>query len=993
MNFDRRRKLSLHWALLAALLGFPHAASAQIECLSTLQHDSLTPAGSSQPVATTSDGRFIVVRSSAPNLVAGQELPTCGEDLFWLDTLTGTKTLITHRHGEPNRCTGAAGGSFGGVSISNDGRFVAFSSQAPELLAPGLDTNGQRDVFLYDQQTGQVALVTRRADDPSRPVSAGGNVDWLSPSGDVLIFNSTSPASELVPGVTTSSPGANVFAFDRLAGTISLVSHRAGDPMTTASGVSVAVAGTPDARYIVLRSTAPDLVAGVTVAGSNQIYRYDRQTSSAHLISHQAGQPLVGANGSTYGVGGISTDGRFVAFSSTASNLAAGQIDANFEEDVFFADLVAGTTALISGANRSPSITADARSYPSQLSPDGRFLVFSSAATNLMNGWTDDLEGDSDVFLFDRQDSSLRIASRAFDSPTTMAGGVFVGLSDDGATVAFSRFPTVWAFDRASGGLAELQQQVTGARLLTPLGSLLFASDAPGLGGAGDENGLLDAFRRDPSPGTPTLLTTAAGTSPRTTAGGSSYMAAVTPDARFVLWSSTADFLLEDDNNQLADAFLFDRRSRVSTRVGPGGTEVYGVAMTPSGRHLLLEVDGQIHLHDRTLGQTRLISHQVGQPLIASADRSTGFGLSDDGRFVLFASNAGDLVAGFVDQNFGLELFLYDVVAGQAQLVSRAAGLPTTTGNRGIDLGLGNPQALSPGFRPRLTPDGRFILFSSWASNHAAGFTDSPDTLDAYLFDRITGQLEPLAVKAADPTQVSAGASLGIDLTPNGRFVVFSATGTDLVAGVTDSTNTHDVFVRDRMLGTTQLISHRGDSPTTTGSGTRSIPVALSPDGRFVLFQSNSPNLLPPPGVDLVTSLQNVFLYDRTLGHAELASRSLTNPRAGGNADSLPVAMTSNGRTTLFATGASNLVAPPSTFPGATPLYLFDRVTGKQTWAGAGTAAGLSADGNTVIFTSRAFGLVPNDTNLATDAFVYTTEIFVDGFESGSTAAWSSATP
>lgn len=990
MTCIRYKTRATYGAFALALLTLPQSASAQIECLSTLQHDSLTPAGSSQPMAASPNGRFIVVKSTAPNLVAGQELPTCGEDLFWLDTLTGTRALITHRPGESNRCTGAAGDIFGGVSISNDGRFVAFSSQAPGLLAPGLDTNGQRDAFLYDQQTGQVALVTRRADDPSRPVSAGGNVGWLSPSGDVLIFNSASPASELVPGVTTSSPRVNVFAFDRLAGTISLVSHRAGDPMTTASDSSEVLTATPDARHIVFRSAAPDLVAGVTVDGSFQLYRYDRQSASARLISHQAGQPLIGSNDLTFGVGGISTDGRFVAFHSLASNLVAGQVDENFEEDVFLADLVAGTTALVSGANRSPSITADAASYADRLSPDGRFLVLSSQARNLEDGWTD--AGGSDVFLFDRQDSSLRIVSRSLGSATTTAGGFFLGMTDDGATIAFG-LVSAWTFDRDSGDITEMQQHATNGIRFTSLGSLVFASRVPELAGPGDENGLLDVFRRDPGTGSPTLLTTAAEPSPRTTAGGFSYTSAVTPDARLVLWSSTANFLIEDDTNQLADAFLFDRRSRVSTRVGPGGAQVYGVAMTPSGRHLLLEVNGQIHLHDRTLGQTRLISHQVGQPLVASAGYSTGFGLSDDGRFVLFASDGEDLVAGFVDQNFGFELFLYDVVAGQSQLVSRAAGLPTTTGNDGINLGLGNPQALSPGFHPRLTPDGRFILFSSWASNHAAGFTDSSGTLDAYLFDRTTGQLEPMAVKAADPTQVSAGASLGIDLTPNGRFVLIAATGTDLVAGVTDSPNTHDVFVRDRMSGTTQLISHRGDSPITTGSGTRSIPVALSPDGRFVLFQSNSPNLLPPPGDNPATSQQNAFLYDRTLGRAELASRSLTDPRAGGNADSLPVAMTSNGRTTLFATGASNLVAPPSTFPGATPLYLFDRVTGKQTWAGAGTAAGLSADGNTVVFTSRAFGLVPNDTNLASDAFVYSSEIFVDGFESGSTAAWSSTTP
>lgn len=993
MTCIRYKTRATYGAFALALLTLPQSASAQIECLSTLQHTSLTPAGSSQPVATSPDGRFIVVKSTAPNLVAGQELPTCGEDLFWLDTLTGTRALITHRPGEPNRCTGAAGDIFGGVAISNDGRFVAFSSQAPGLLAPGLDTNGRRDVFLYDQQTGQVVLVTRRADDPSRPVSTGGTAEGLSPAGTFVIFTSCSNASELVLGASSPVPGCNVYAFDRLASTVSLLSHRAGDLLTAGSGITTTTAVTPDARYIVFRSNAPDLVAGVTV-DDHQIYRYDRQTASAHLISHQAGQPLIGADDWANGGGGISADGRFVAFNSSASDLVAGQVDENFEEDVFLADLVAGTTILVSGANRSPSITADAPAFANQLSPDGRFLVLSSEASNLMKGWTDDFGGGSDVFLFDRQDSSLRIVSRALDSATTMAGGEFRGMSDDGATVAFSR-GTAWAFDRASGGIEVVQQQATG-ELFTPLEFLVFASRVPELAGSGDENGLFDVFRRDPGSESPTLLTTAAEPSPRTTAGGPSYAQVLTPDARFVVWSSTADFLLEDDTNQLADAFLFDRRSRVSTRVGPGGTEVYGVAMTPSGRHLLLEVDGQIHLHDRTLGQTRLISHQAGQPLVPSASGGTGLGLSDDGRFILFASGGADLIPGFVDRNAGSEdgdLFLYDVVAGQAQLVSHAAGLPNATGDGGVRLGLASVLSLAPTLRPRLTPDGRYVLFTSWASDYAAGFTDSPNTLDAYLFDRTTGQLEPLAVTAADPTRVSAGASLGIDLTPNGRFVVFAATGTDLVAGVTDNPNTHDVFVRDRMLGTTQLISHRGDSPTTTGSGTRSIPVALSLDGRFVLFQSDSPNLLPPPGVNPVTSRQNVFLYDRTLGRAELASRSLTDPRAGGNGDSLPVAMTPNGRTTLFATGASNLVAPPSTFRGATPLYLFDRVTGKQTWAGAGTAAGLSADGNTVIFTSRAFGLVPNDTNLAYDAFVYTTEIFVDGFESGSTAAWSSATP
>jgi Tol biopolymer transport system component len=988
MNFDRPQKLSLPWALLAALLGFPHATSAQIECISTLQHDSLTPAGSSRPLAATADGRFVVVRSSAPNLVAGQELPTCGEDLYWLDTQTGAKALITHRPGEPNRCSGAGQLVFG-ATISSDGRFVAFDSPSAALLAPGLDTNGLRDVFLFDQQTGLNKLVTRRADDPSRPVSLGGSPALLSSSGDFLVFTACGLASELVPSVTDPDLGCDVFVLDRTADTISLLTHRAGDVTTAANGSSVVNFVTADARYLTFRSTATDLVAGGSVGPLSQIYLYDRQDTSARLISHQAGQPSVGADAPTFNVDGVSADGRFVAFSSEATNLVPGQVDENFADDVFLADLVAGTTTLVSGVNQSPTTTADAGSSGSRLSPDGRFLVFGSEAGNLSSLWADDFFGDPDVFLFDRQSSSLQLVSRSVASATTMMGGVQpLSITDDGASVTFTGFPKVWSFDRTSGDLS-VRFPTAANPIVTALNSLVFSWQEAALAGPGDENGLSDVFHLDAAADSPDLLTLAAAPSPRTTAGGASYSAALTPDARFVLFSSTADFLLEDDDNQRADGFVLDRRTRGLTRIGPGGTEVYGVAITPSGRHSLLEIDGQIHLHDRTLGQTRLISHQAGQPLVPSAERSTGFGLSDDGRFVLFASGGQDLVAGFIDQNFGLELFLYDVVAGQAQLVSRAAGLPTTTGNAGIELGLGNPQALSPGFRPSLTPDGRFILFSSWASNHAAGFTDSPDTLDAYLFDRTTGQLEPMAVTAADPTRVSQGASLGIDLTPNGRFVVFASTGTDLVAGVTDSANTHDVFVRDRMLGTTQLISHRGDSPTNTGSGTRSIPVALSADARFVLFQSNSPNLLPPPGINPPTAQQNAFLYDRTLGRAELVSRSAADPRVGGNGDSLPVALTPNGRTTLFATAATNLVATPP-FGG---LYLFDRETQKQTWAGTGTVAGFSADGNTVAFTAQAPNLVPNDTNLTSDAFIYSTEIFVDGFESGSTAAWSVVTP
>lgn len=314
----------------------------------------------------SADGRFVVYTSEASNLTPHDT--NGARDVFLRDRRTGT----TKRESWTSREEQANLGSGDTAVVSDDGRFVAFTSESTNL-APH-ETNGWPDVFIRDRQKG----VTRRVSLDSRevPANAESELSAISSGGRFVLF--TSPASNLAAHDTNRSP--DVFLRDRMAGTTRLVS--VGRDGASAQGASVAVALSPQGRYVVFESAAANLVRGDTNRTSD-FFVLDRRTGTTRRVSVDSHGRQGGENGSAVvPYGAISANGRYVVFSSNQSGLVDG--DTNGDFDVFVRDRRNGTTQLVSVGG--DGARADGDSFGTGISADGHFVVFQTLATNLLSG-------------------------------------------------------------------------------------------------------------------------------------------------------------------------------------------------------------------------------------------------------------------------------------------------------------------------------------------------------------------------------------------------------------------------------------------------------------------------------------------------------------------------------------------------------------------------------------------------------------------------------
>jgi Tol biopolymer transport system component len=323
------------------------------------------------------DGRFVAFESLATNLVAGD---TNGfQDVFVHDRLSGTTERVSVGSG------GVQGNNLSYCpSLSGDDRFVAFTSLATNLVAG--DTNGVGDVFVYDRQLGTTQRVSVNSSGVQGDISSGYRGSSLSADGRFVAFDSL--ATNLVAGDGNSAE--DVFVHDRQGGTTELVSVAAfGGGGTSGSGTFFQISA--DGRFVAFDSGAWNLVVGDT-NGAWDVFVRDRQLGTTERVSVDSGGAQ-GNSGSSYP--SISSDGRFVAFMSDASNLVTG--DTNGRWDIFVRDLQSGTTERVSVASGGPQ--GNNYSLVPSLSADGHFVAFSSAASNLVAG---DTGGFTDVFVRDR---------------------------------------------------------------------------------------------------------------------------------------------------------------------------------------------------------------------------------------------------------------------------------------------------------------------------------------------------------------------------------------------------------------------------------------------------------------------------------------------------------------------------------------------------------------------------------------------------------------
>lgn len=393
--------------------------------------------------------------------------------------------------------TGGVTGSnhSGSPVISPDGRFVAFESTADDLVAG--DTNGRSDVFVRDRKTGTTTRVSVAGD--GSQVAEGGYWPSISANGRYVAFMSTDTA--IVPGKTSNRP--DVIVRDLKTGTNRRASvdsdgnesdGTAYQPLLSANG-----------RFVAFGSDATDLVPGDT-NGLYDIFVHDMKTGSTVRVSVDSHGNQQTASGETHA---FSSNGRFVAFSSSAANLAPG--DTNGQDDIFVHDLKTRRTTRVSTS--TAGVEADASCYSPSISTNGRWVTFSSSASNLVQVNVLSL---SQIYLHD-----------AKTGVTTRISGFTADSEGNGPSQSAS---------------------------MTPSGRLVvFSSRADNLA-AGDTNSEYDIYLHDLRRGVLSRVSVDSAGAQAT--GDDSYESAISANGRFVAFSSGAVNLAPGDANSATDVFV-----------------------------------------------------------------------------------------------------------------------------------------------------------------------------------------------------------------------------------------------------------------------------------------------------------------------------------------------------------------------------------------------------------------------------------------------------
>lgn len=392
-----------------------------------------------------------------------------------------------------------------------------------------------------------------------------------------------------------------------------------------------------DGRYVVFQSYATNLVPGDT-NGQVDIFVRDTELGTTERVNLSSG----GDEANDYsGACTISSDGRYVAFMSWASNLVLG--DTNGLPDVFVRDLVAGTTERVSV--KTDGTQGNGASTLPSMNWNGTLVAFESDATNLVTAGTgsDDSNGARDIFVHDMTTGETRLESR--DSSGILANG-----------------PSSRAKFSSNGTY------------------VVFESEATNLVPA-DTNTVADIFMRIPSMGITSRVSVGTG-APGAQSNGQSLRPCVSADGRYVtFWSYSTSFVVGDTNG-VYDLFLRDTLNSTTERVNVSSDEVQAnddafmpvtslysfvtgdgrYVAFPSGATNLVAGDtngcDDVFLRDRTDGTTVRVSVTSAGAQVTNNSGTSGMAVSSDGRYITFQSDAVDLVTG--DTNLKSDIFVRD---------------------------------------------------------------------------------------------------------------------------------------------------------------------------------------------------------------------------------------------------------------------------------------------------------------------------------------------
>ena len=412
-------------------------------------------------------------------------------------------------------------------AISPDGGYIAFQSSADNLVSN--DTNGVSDIFVRDTAGGKTIRISVASD--GSQANGASNFPAISVTGRWVAFESA--ADNLVSGDTNNV--VDIFLHDRdtdadgiydEAGFISTTRISVNSSGTQALGASNRPYFSPDGRYVAFHSLAANLVSEDNNDAQDIFVRDLQNHTTVRVSVNSAGEE--GDQDSYYP--SLSSGGRYVVFQSTALNLVNG--DTNSSNDIFVHDRDTDADGIYdeAGAIQTVRLSVDSdgiqggdNSYFPSISGDGRYVVFYSYASNLIDNDTNFV---ADVFLHDRD---------------TDADGIY----DEAGFISTTRISV------SSTG-EEANDESYAYRSISEDGRyVVYHSLASNLAD-NDTNGSEDVYLYDIQSGATRRISVAtAGTE----GNGDSYFATITANGKYVVFQSNATNLISSDTNDAWDCF------------------------------------------------------------------------------------------------------------------------------------------------------------------------------------------------------------------------------------------------------------------------------------------------------------------------------------------------------------------------------------------------------------------------------------------------------
>ena len=365
---------------------------------------------SSYAPSISANGHFVAFQSVADNLV--DDDTNDSDDIFVHDRQTGETTRVSVTSDGSQ-----ASDSSSLPAISDDGRYVAFTSAAADLIDD--DANGLNDIFVHDRETGEIERVSISSDGDE--ANNGSDYASISEKGRFVAF--LSDASNLVDGDTNNA--LDVFVHDRKLQTTERVSvdsdgRQSADSVTHASMSA-------NGRFVGFTSRASDLVPGDT-NGVWDVFVHDRETDETTRVS--VASDGTQANRDSLPQPSLSRDGRYVAFTSFATNLVDDETNGVLQ--IFIHDQLRGETTLISVALDGEAGDRDSRSP--DITGQGDRVAFSSYAENLIDR---DINRQPDIFVRNWRKKGTRLASITWNGVQSNHAGLAPSIAAWGGYVAY----------------------------------------------------------------------------------------------------------------------------------------------------------------------------------------------------------------------------------------------------------------------------------------------------------------------------------------------------------------------------------------------------------------------------------------------------------------------------------------------------------------------------------------------------------------------------